>query len=334
MFKEFPDDDSRVDDFLNEFRQKISDQNIENIEEKKEEMKRSKSVFLGVVGGVILAGIVGKLILAPQYQADSEKDIPVIRRPQTAIRVQPNEPGGMDIPNQDKSVYNIIEKKDDSGVENLLPPPEAPKLPVIAAQDLPEVNDKILDESSTLPEAEKIIQKAEAKTAVTTAEIIKKAEETAPEPVKEEKVAQAQPAVVKEEKPAQPAAAEVKAPVESAKVEVKTAEAKPAEPKPEKADPEKKAPAAQAVSHAKAVAGDWQIQLMSSPNKAAVVKAQSDLGKKYKIADLPFEIESAVLDMNKTFYRLKTGAFKNRADADKVCNDIKALGGTCIVKKK
>lgn len=323
MFKEFPDDDSRVDDFLNEFRQKISDQNIENIEEKKEEMKRSKSVFLGIVGGVILAGIVGKLILAPQYQADSEKDIPVIRRPQTAIRVQPNEPGGMDIPNQDKSVYNIIEKKDDNGVENLLPPPEAPKLPVIAAQDLPEVNDKILDENTTLPEAEKIIQKAEAKTAVTTAEIIKKAEETTPEPVKEEKVAQAQPAE-----------AEVKAPVEPAKVEVKTAEAKPAEPKPEKAEPEKKAPAAQAVSHAKAIAGDWQIQLMSSPNKAAVVKAQSDLGKKYKIADLPFEIESAVLDMNKTFYRLKTGAFKNRADADKVCNDIKALGGTCIVKKK
>lgn len=323
MFKEFPDDDSRVDDFLNEFRQKISDQNIENIEEKKEEMKRSKSVFLGIVGGVILAGIVGKLILAPQYQADSEKDIPVIRRPQTAIRVQPNEPGGMDIPNQDKSVYNIIEKKDDNGVENLLPPPEAPKLPVIAAQDLPEVNDKILDENTTLPEAEKIIQKAEAKTAVTTAEIIKKAEETAPEPVKEEKVAQEQPA-----------AAEVKAPVEPAKVEVKTAEAKPAESKPEKAEPVKKAPVAQPVSHAKAVAGDWQIQLMSSPNKAAVVKAQSDLGKKYKIADLPFEIESAVLDMNKTFYRLKTGAFKNRADADKVCNDIKALGGTCIVKKK
>jgi len=38
--------------------------------------------------------------------------------------------------------------------------------------------------------------------------------------------------------------------------------------------------------------------------------------------------------MNKTFFRLKVGAFKNRADADKLCNDIKNLGGTCIVKKK
>ena len=37
MFKEFPDDDAKVDDFLNEFRQKISDNNIESLEEKKEE---------------------------------------------------------------------------------------------------------------------------------------------------------------------------------------------------------------------------------------------------------------------------------------------------------
>ena len=44
----------------------------------------------------------------------------------------------MDIPNQDKTVYNIIEKKDDNGIENLLPPPEAPKLPVIAAQETAE----------------------------------------------------------------------------------------------------------------------------------------------------------------------------------------------------
>ena len=38
---------------------------------------------------------------------------------------------------------------------------------------------------------------------------------------------------------------------------------------------------------------------------------------------MPFEIEAAILDQNKTFYRLKVGAFKNSADADKVCNDIK-----------
>ena len=41
MFKEFPDDDAKIDDFLNEFRQKISDHNIETIEEKKEESSQA-----------------------------------------------------------------------------------------------------------------------------------------------------------------------------------------------------------------------------------------------------------------------------------------------------
>lgn len=308
MFKEFPDDDAKVDDFLNEFRQKISDRNIENPEEKKEEMKRSRSIFLGILGGVVLAGIVGKIILTPQYAIESEKEIPVIRRPQTAIRVQPNEPGGMDIPNQDKSVYNIIEKKDDAGIENLLPPPEAPKLPVITAQEQPETDTRIAAVDTTLPEAEKIIQKVENAPTTTTAEIIKKAEEQVsamPEP---------------EQKAVQPAAAPVQAQQETKPI-VKAETAKTDAEKTQK----------QAKS---AVKGDWQIQLMSSPNKPAVEKAKGDLGKKYKISHLPFEIESAVLDMNKTFYRLKVGAFKNRTEADKVCGDIKALGGTCIVKKK
>ncbi len=85
----------------------------------------------------------------------------------------------------------------------------------------------------------------------------------------------------------------------------------------------------------KAVAGMWQIQLMSSPNKQAVEKAWVSLTKKYKmLANQPHEIEAADLDFDKTFYRLKAGAFADRSGADELCKDIKALGGTCIVKKK
>ena len=66
MFQEFPED-NKGDDFLNEFRQKIADQSSNNIEERRNEMKRSKSVFIGAVSGVALAGVVGWFILAPQY---------------------------------------------------------------------------------------------------------------------------------------------------------------------------------------------------------------------------------------------------------------------------
>ena len=55
MFQEFPED-NKGDDFLNEFRQKIADQSSNNIEERRNEMKRSKSVFIGAVSGVALAG--------------------------------------------------------------------------------------------------------------------------------------------------------------------------------------------------------------------------------------------------------------------------------------
>jgi len=314
MFKEFPDDDAKVDDFLNEFRQKISDNNIESLEEKKEDLKRSRSIFIGIAGGVSLAGIVGWLILAPQYRIESSKEIPVIRRPQTAIKIQPNEPGGMEIPNQDKSVYNIIEKKDNNNIENLLPPPEAPKLPTVVTQQ--DNSEPTTIATNTLPEAEKIIQKAEnAKTP--SAEAINATEQQVVAQIKqaeETEILKSQQVALQDNAPA---------PKQTIKKETQVSTSQP--------QPVKKTTK---VTNTSAIVGDWQIQLMSSPNKPAVEKAKTDLGKKYKISHLPFEIESAILDMNKTFYRLKVGAFKNRADADKLCNDIKALGGTCIVKKK
>ena len=41
MFQEFPED-NKGDDFLNEFRQKIADQSSANLEERRNELKRSK----------------------------------------------------------------------------------------------------------------------------------------------------------------------------------------------------------------------------------------------------------------------------------------------------
>ena len=138
MFPNFPEN-NKDDDFLNEFRQKLNDQSIANFEEKKNEINRSKNVFIGAVSGIALAAVVGWFVLSPRYANDPNVELPVIRRPQTAVKVQPTEPGGMEILNQDKSVYDIIEKKDNNAplVENLLPPPEEPQLPVIAAQPQP-----------------------------------------------------------------------------------------------------------------------------------------------------------------------------------------------------
>ena len=110
MFPNFPEN-NKDDDFLNEFRQKLNDQSIANFEEKKNEINRSKNVFIGAVSGIALAAVVGWFVLSPRYANDPNVELPVIRRPQTAVKVQPTEPGGMEILNQDKSVYDIIERK-------------------------------------------------------------------------------------------------------------------------------------------------------------------------------------------------------------------------------
>lgn len=298
MFADFNDD--KNDDFLDEFRQKLNADSSDGFEERKNEINRSKNVFIGTVSGIALAAVVGWFVLSPRYAAETSTDIPVVRRPQTAVKIQPAEPGGMEILNQDKSVYDIIEKKETKApvVENLLPPPEEPQLPVVSAAAEP---------SAAEQQAQKIIEVAEDKVIVPAPE-----PKTAPveEKVKEP-VSIAQAAA---ETPAQP---KVETP-EPVKVEIPTLKAEvKIEPK------------------AVAVAGPWQVQLISSPNRKAVDTAWDGLIKKYPVLkDQPREIETADLGAKGTFYRLKAGGFADRSGADRLCNDIKALGGTCIVKKK
>lgn len=298
MFADFNDD--KNDDFLDEFRQKLNADSNDGFEERKNEINRSKNVFIGTVSGIALAAVVGWFVLSSHNTAETGVDIPVVRRPQTAVKIQPAEPGGMEILNQDKSVYNIIEKKEVKTpvMENLLPPPEEPQLPVVAA---------VAEPSNSEQQAQKIIEDAENKIVPPAPEPkAAPAEKPAPEPIS----------------------------IASAATEV------PAQPEVEaKAPPKAETPALKAEVKVEpklvAVSGPWQIQLISSPNRKAVDTAWDNLVKKYPVLkDQPREIETANLGAKGTFYRLKAGGFADRSGADRLCNDIKALGGTCIVKKK
>ena len=297
MLDDFQDDEdlNKGSEFLDEFRQRLNSRPLENLEERKNDINRSQHIFLGTILGVGLAGIVSWFILSPDYSKTEDAEIPVIRRPSAAIKVQPSEPGGMEILNQDKTVYDIVEKKDtaDIKVENLLPPPEEPKLPVAApAENETTAEIKIVD-SAVVKDAEKIIASEEQK--------------QVQKPAADEEIK----IVIKKETP----------PAEENK--------KTVEPQKEVQTP-KETPAPVIAQ-----AGEWQIQLISSPNKTAMEKAWADLSKKYSaLKGLPHEVEAADLGSKGIFYRLKAGAFKERADADKVCNAVKSAGGSCLVKKK
>lgn len=305
MLDGFRDDDEldKGNEFLDEFRQRLNSQPLESIEDRKKDINRSQHVFLGTVLGVGLAGIVSWFILSPDYSKVSDTEIPVIRRPSSAIKIQPAEPGGMEILNQDKTVYDIVEKKDtgDVKVENLLPPPEEPKLPTVTAAEASQPISIPSSESEIVKEAEKIIAAEELKSSKQKAnEKITKPQENIKEEVK---------VVVKDELKNTDISA-------ISTTEINTPESKK-------------------VVEITIPAGSWQIQLISSPNKAAIEKAWKDLTKKYTVLkNLPHEIETADLGNKGTFYRLKAGSFEKRTEADKICNTIKSSGGSCLVKKK
>ena len=291
-----PDKDN--DELLNDLRQKLANQSSLEYEEKRNELNVSKNVFVGAVSGIALAAVVGWFVLSPHYAGNNVSDIPVIRRPQEAIKVQPEDRGGMEIQNQDKTVYNIIDKEnnDNPAVERILPPPEQPQLPEINPEpETPNVFEVNAEPAPAVPSTAKTIAEAE--------EIIKVETAPAPKTVTEPKVAEAPKAEpVKEVKKEAPKV------VEKVQAEV-------------------------AVSDA--VTGPWRVQLMASTNRSAVANSWKSLTGKYKVLQTqPHEIETADLGAKGIFYRLHAGAFANRDGADNLCKEIKSLGGSCIVKKK
>ena len=81
--------------------------------------------------------------------------------------------------------------------------------------------------------------------------------------------------------------------------------------------------------------GNWQIQLMASSNIDAINKGWIDLSKKHKsLQNLSHNIESITNDKGSSIYRLKTGNFNSKEEADKFCNNLKKEGLNCITKQK
>ena len=64
-------------------------------------------------------------------QAGSEATAPLIQADPSPIKVRPDRPGGLEVPNQDKMVFEAMRPGEPDGrrVERLLPPPETPAEP-------------------------------------------------------------------------------------------------------------------------------------------------------------------------------------------------------------
>ncbi len=308
---------NKNDGYLDEFKQKVAEQKIATMEERRDELARSRNNFLGTFAGIALAGVVGWFVLIPQYQ-QVNKETPIIRRPQAAVKIKPENPGGMEIPNQDKDVYNLVEKKDvdTTVVENLLPTPEQPKLPDIIPDETPvDENAKNLDGL-----VEEVIEETDS-VAETTAETVKN-EKTAvpnkPEDLLAETTTEAQ---TPDKAEASKSAAVEKLPVK-AEEPVKAVETvKPAE---------------SVAKVQEAPDGKWQIQLIATKNKDAIEKSWNTWKAKYSLLQsMSHEVQPVDLGSQGTIYRLRAGSFADKTAAQNACAELKKQGLTdCIAKER
>lgn len=105
-----------------------------------EERPRPRSRTLPVLIALLaLAGFAGLLWYAYTWGVGGleSENLPVVAAEESPAKVAPEEPGGMEIPNQDKQVLNQQEEGQ-SDVERLLPPPEEPNPPVVSDDPAPE----------------------------------------------------------------------------------------------------------------------------------------------------------------------------------------------------
>ncbi len=287
--------------------------------------KPFSSMKLHLIGISVFAGILG-IVLAGFFIFNGENDnideVVTITTAPAVIKESPAQAGGMNIPDQDKLVYNRIRSDNiTTKVESLFPEPEKPVMP------------QILSIEDNTP-AEKFVEMKEVK---------------AINPLDE----QPKKVVFEAKKEAEP----VKETVETAKVAVaeKTPEPKPAvlPLETEKApivvaDKEKSAvlplakelPVAQAkpdkptIKEAQKSGNVWRAQLFSSNNKEAVEKAWKRIQTKHKslLSNMSYDIEPAEIK-GKPWYRLKVGQFATRDMAATLCGKLKAQKQDCVPAK-
>jgi cell division septation protein DedD len=286
-----------------------------------------------VVGGIVAAGL---HFIGGRRGAGA--GIPVIKADERPIKVRPDDRGGMQVPNQDKLVYERMEGSDDAKVEQLLPQAEAPKAPPkpVAAQPPAAA-------PAPAPQAEMLRPPTGAKPGEPPAPKAAPQQSVAMEPPS---VASLPPAVA----PAAPAPAPVQAPAAVAPAPVVQPPAAPAKPvvsppalpavpAPAPAVPKPAAvapPPPPAAAAPKAPAsGDYVIQL-------GALRASADAEKEWAriqrtnhdvLGALKPDIVRVELGDKGTFWRLRAGPLSEQA-ARQLCQELSTRNQGCIVARK
>jgi len=290
------DDDLSLDEVPYDFRAEYKERIGKALDEENEEMEkkffsvRMHAIGIGILIGVLVALLISVFLFGNSDSEEGSDEPVVITESQRPVKVRPTNPGGMEIPDQEKTIYKRMRTDEvDSKVERFVVAEEEPVRPQVPTREgtllgkprsMPESADEM--ELEVLSVQEMAVQAPVAKPQLSEKPVV-----TA-EP-KEEKVVQKPVSVQKQEQKTQP------------KVEANT----------------------------------WHVQLISLPSKAGAEKTWPKILKAHSalLSGLPHDVVEVQIKGKGTFYRLRTGSFKDRKDAQNLCDKLKARKQDCTITK-
>lgn len=294
------------------------------------------TVLRGVSAGLVAAAVIGVIWFAynwgigtrPQQQAQ----LPMITAEDRPEKVRPDDPGGMDVPYQDKLVLNNRgQSAQGARVERLLPPPENPQPPesepsATAGGGAREPDSRnaptpetardgsaSTDAANTGPPDRSTARGRDAGGADGTGTQASAAPEIPPESEASTTSDAAEPAGSDNDSGTEAAADErpVSDTREPAETQQTQATAPPPRPQP----------------------GDPLVQLAALQSREAAERAWADLRVKFPnvLGDQRLVLQRVDKQDGSVFWRVRTGPFPNRTTAADVCGQLKAAGQACLV---
>lgn len=309
-------------------------------EERLEEKKRRPAILIGVATGVVVAAFVGWATFGKYVSLykDNGGELPLIKAEKSLYRIRPKTPGGMEVPNQDKLIYDRLRSSEgEPAVERLLPRPEKPAAPEQEVEDV--LPDEIYQSGDPIGAlAEHVSDPAELASGTVYDENGEPVEVmfrtvSATEGQSPAKTAAENP--LPDSEPAK----EIKEPVKRQTVNPAADKKKTETPSEGRKKVSESKQARESASKPAASApakdtGKFSVQLVSVRTKDVAEKEWKRLSSKYRdlVKGHPHAI-SEVTVRNNTYFRVRVGSFDTREQATDLCYRFKVRNQECIVAK-
>lgn len=286
-----------------------------------------------LLGGAVAAGVAWAVVEFAVRGPAPDAPVRLVEAPTEPYKVRPDDPGGLEIPNRDKLIYETLETDEpEEGPEQILPPPEEPVSPQAAA------GTGAPDAAPAPPPSEEAPPPASAEGPPPDA-----AEETPPAlgtpPRAEAEAAPGAPPLP----PTPPPRAETPEERTAANEAPERAAAREAPAQPARADAVP-VPARRPARLARAVApvrestswaapGSVLIELGASTERADMERLWERLRRRHETALAGRDPLILRTDRGErgSLYRLRAGPFADRAAAERTCARLDARGLDCIV---